>query len=79
MLKDLGFCVSSFLSFGFLFSTMTFANYDTYFSFGCETNHEEIETLIFNDITNESQQLVSTMDKTPITKLMIKGVEVDVD
>ncbi len=58
---------------------MTFANYDTYFSFGCETNHEEVEKLIFNDITNESQQLVNTMDKTLITKLMITGVEVDVD
>ncbi len=68
-----------FLLFGFLFSTMTFANYDNYFSFGCETNHEEIEKLIFNSITSESQQLVSMMDKTPITKLVIKGVEVDVD
>lgn len=68
-----------FSRFGFLFFTMTFVNYDTYFSFGCETNHEEVGKLIFNNITNESQQLVSTMDKTPITKLVIKGVEVDVD
>jgi hypothetical protein len=53
---------------------MTFANYDTYFPFGCETNHVEVKKLIFNGITSESQQLVSTMDKTTITKLVIKGV-----
>jgi len=53
---------------------MTFANYDNYFSFACETNQEEIEKLIFDGITSESQQLVSTMDKMPITKLVIKGV-----
>lgn len=58
----------------FLFSIMTFANYDNYFSFACETNQEEIEKLIFDGITSESQQLVSTMDKMPITKLVIKGV-----
>lgn len=58
----------------FLFSIMTFANHDNYFSFACETNHEEIEKLIFDGITSESQQLVSTMDKMPITKLVIKGV-----
>jgi hypothetical protein len=49
MMKDLGFHVSSFLLFGFLFSTMTFANNDSYFPCGCETNHAEVKKLRFNN------------------------------
>lgn len=78
MLKDLGFCISSFVSFGFLFSTMTFANYDTYFSFGCKANHKEVEKLTIINITSELvQQSIDTMDETFVTKPMIEGVEVD--
>jgi hypothetical protein len=49
------------------------------FSFGCKGNHEEVEELIIISVISGSvEQPINIMDETPIAKLMIEGVEVNV-